>query len=505
MARAPRPRNAKTKTSAGSDLSEKARNSKKKRFNLEQLLLTALMVTSIAYPTAGAESSDAFHETGASPERPLPRRPSPKELEELAAELVDKRLGKLKGSKGKKMLKRNNGKRNDERVAVTAVVKLFFARLEPESARTVYEMTNSLGKEFDTIKDHLRLTNAAASRVEDAYTAKKLGVYYYEAPFHNPSHSLPEILKFYENYKSESEYVSNTTGYGPKFLRKCRLQWKGKRPARVRYVGKTANKREPVIKRGIAHFFDEITKSGARFFHPVAILVPGLYAGRVAGSRDARDVTAALLLDDHDVRELAKTLGMTPEHACVFAETVMMALLRTRCCDEDGGCGTNINDGFGRTDTFEHPAQQSSDLLIDRIVNVLTSNTGGITYEKIANELKASYGSVKTLMTREAYRSKFKSETRSGHGKMLFFRLLKTGEAPAPNLLIDRIVTVLTCNTGGITYEEIANKVEANFDSVRMLMKSKAYRSKFESETRSGHGKMLFFRLLKTGEALVAP
>ena len=133
MARAPRPRNAKTKTSAGSDLSEKARNIKKKRLNLEQLLLTALMVTSIAYPTAGVESSDAFHETGASPERPLPPRPSPEELEELAAELVDKRLWKLKGSKGKKMLKGNNA-----RDAVTAVVKRFFARLEPESARTIY-------------------------------------------------------------------------------------------------------------------------------------------------------------------------------------------------------------------------------------------------------------------------------------------------------------------------------------------------------------------------------
>ena len=67
----------------------------------------------------------------------------------MAAELVDKRLWKLKGSKGKKMLKGNNA-----RDAVTAVVKRFFARLEPESARTIYEMTSS-GEEFDTIKDHL--------------------------------------------------------------------------------------------------------------------------------------------------------------------------------------------------------------------------------------------------------------------------------------------------------------------------------------------------------------
>jgi len=143
--------------------------------------------------------------------------------------------------------------------------------------------------------------------------------------------------------------------------------------------------------------------------------------------------------------------------------------------------------------------------VIYHIVTVLTSNTGGMTYKEIAKTLKASYASVRKLMTCEAYRSKFKSETRSGHANVLFFRLLKTGEAPAPNHLIDRIVTVLSRNTGGMTYEEIATKLKATYRSVRKLMMCEAYRSKFKSETRSGHGTMRFFRLVKTGEALAAP
>jgi hypothetical protein len=153
----------------------------------------------------------------------------------------------------------------------------------------------------------------------------------------------------------------------------------------VRYVGKRASKRDAVIERGVDHF-DDGRSSGARFFSPAARRVPKLYDECDADSRDARGVTAALLLDDLDVYELAKTLGMEPEKACEFAETVMMALLRTRCGDEDGGCGTNIDDGFGCCDSF--PGDGAGHVaLIDRIVDAVTANTGWMSYKAIANEI----------------------------------------------------------------------------------------------------------------------
>ena len=69
--------------------------------------------------------------------------------------------------------------------------------------------------------------------------------------------------------------------------------------------------------------------------------------------------------------------------------------------------------------------------MIDRVVDVLTSNTGGMTHKGIATKLKTSYSSVCQQMTSKVHKSKFKSEKRPGRGSVLFFRLLKTGEALA--------------------------------------------------------------------------
>ena len=481
-----------------SDADRARRKARKTKLDfLRTFLLIAFTATSLASPSTGlamAASIGAFDETCAP--RTSPRRPSADELKNFAAELVDKRLRKLLTTgKGKALLQGNNAED-----AVNAVLTLFFARLDDECARKVFDKTRS-GESFETLEDLLRLSPKAAERAVEAYTKKPLGVYYYEVPFFEPD---SEIVYFYESYRSD-HVKDDATEFGPSFINKCRGKWKTGGAARVRYVGKRAQKLLGVIERGVEHFDDGSSRSGARFFSPVAWRVPKLYNACDANSRDARGVIAALLLDDLDVRELAKTLGMEPEKACEFAETVMMALLRTRCCDEDGGCGTNVNDGFM---TFLKKTTQpstSTNLLINRIVTVLTSNTGGMTYKEIATELKTSYNSVHNLMTSKDNKSKFKSETRPGHSNVLFFRLLKTGEAPAPDHLIDRVVDVLTSNTGGMTYEEIATELKTSYNSVHNLMTSKVHTSKFESETRPGHSNVLFFRLLKTGEALAAP
>ena len=201
-------------------------------------------------------------------------------------------------------------------------------------------MTRS-GESFETLEDSLRLNPKAAKRAVEAYTKIPLGVYYYEVPFFEPG---TDIVNFYQTYRSD-HIKYDTTKFGPRFITKCRRKLNARLASRVSYVGKRASKHHAVIQRGVDHFDDECSQSGARFFSPAARRVPKLYDECDAKSCDARGVTAALLLDDLDVCELAKTLRMEPEKACEFAETVMMALLRTRCCDEDGGCGTNIDDG----------------------------------------------------------------------------------------------------------------------------------------------------------------
>uniref|UniRef100_A0A7S0CTW5 Uncharacterized protein n=1 Tax=Micromonas pusilla TaxID=38833 RepID=A0A7S0CTW5_MICPS len=515
MARPPRSNKAETKTKINdadrsrrkadaetkakiSDADRARRKARKTKLGfLRTFLLIAFTATSLASPSTGlamAASIGAFGETCAPrtfPRRPRSaRRPSADELKKFAAELVDKRLGKLKSTwKGKALLQGNNAED-----AVNAVLTLFFARLSAECARTVFEMTRS-GESFETLEDLLRLSPKAAKRAVEAYTKKPLGVYYYEVPFFEPD---SEIVSFYESYRSD-HVKDETTEFGPSFINKCRGKWKTGGAARVRYVGKRAQKLLGVIERGVQHFDDDVDTSGTRFFSPAATRVPKLYNACDANSRDARGVIAALLLDDLDVRELAKTLGMEPEKACEFAETVMMALLRTRCGDEDGGCGTNVNDGFMTFLKKTTKLSTSTNLLINRIVDVLTSNTGGMTYKEIANKLKASYSSVHNLMKSKDHKSKFESETRTGHANVLFFRLLKTGEAPAPNLLIDRVVDVLTSNTGGMTHKEIATKLKTSYSSVCQQMTSKVHKSKFKSEKRPRHGNVLFFRLLKTG------
>jgi len=367
-----------------SDADRARRKARKTKLGfLRTFLLIAFTATSVASPSTGvamAASIGAFGETCAPrtfPRRPRSaRRPSADELKKFAAELVDKRLRKLLTTrKGKDLLQGNNAED-----AVNAVLTLFFARLDDECARTVFEMTRS-GESFETLEDLLRLSPKAAKRAVEAYTKKPLGVYYYEVPFFEPD---SEIVYFYESYRSDHIKYETAT-FGRSFITKCRGKWKTGRAARVRYVGKRASKRDAVIERGVDHF-DDGRSSGARFFSPAARRVPKLYDECDADSRDARGVTAALLLDDLDVYELAKTLGMEPEKACEFAETVMMALLRTRCGDEDGGCGTNIDDGFGCCDSF--PGDGAGHVaLIDRIVDAVTANTGWMSYKAIANEI----------------------------------------------------------------------------------------------------------------------
>ena len=336
--RSRRKANAETKTKIN-DADRARRKARKTKLGfLRTFLLIAFTATSMASPSTGlamAASIGAFGETCAP--RTSPGRPSADELKKFAAELVDKRLRKLKTTwKGKALLQGHNAED-----AVNTVISLFFARLDDECARKVFDKTRS-GKPFETLEDLLRLSPKAAERAVEAYTKNTLGVYYYEVPFFKPD---SDIVDFYQTYGSD-HIQDDTTEFGPSFINKCRGNWKTGRAARVRYVGKRATTRLSVIERGVNHFDDDVDNSGTRFFSPAARRVPKLYDECVAGSRDARGVTAALLLDDLDVRELAETLEMTPEHACVFAETVMMALLRTRCCDEDGGCGTNVNDGF---------------------------------------------------------------------------------------------------------------------------------------------------------------
>ena len=383
MARAPRSRDAgtKAKIQAGSDLKQR----KTKLAILRTFLVVAFTVTSVASPEVGlaaAASCGAFDETHASRTRThaprtsaSPRRPAADELKAFAAELVDTRLRKFKTTrKGKAMLKDINAQD-----AVYAVISLFFARLEDECARNVFLKTRS-AESFETLENLLRLDPEAAKRAEEAYTKKTLGVYYYEVPFFKPSDN---IVDFYLTYRSDHiEY--DTTKFGHSFIEKCRGKWDAGLAARVRYVGKRASKQNPVIERGVEHFYDGRSNSGARFFSPAARLVPKLYNECDAEPRDARGVTAALLLDDHDVRELAKTLKMEPNIACEFAETVMMALLRTRCCDEGGGCGTNIDDGFV---AFKKRAGRAAKRTFDHVLEVLKANPGGMTYEDIAKAI----------------------------------------------------------------------------------------------------------------------
>jgi len=498
----------KAKIKAGSDLKQR----KKKLAILRTFLLFALTVTSVASPSAGlvaTASIGAFDEThapraSASPRRPSsPGRPSADELKAFAAELVEKRLGKLKTTdEGKAMLEGR-----DAQDAVNAVISLFFARLEEDCARNVFRMMKS-AESFETLQGHLFLTPEAAKRATEAYTKKTLGVYYYEVPFFKPDFN---IVRFYETYASE-HIKCDTTKFGPSFIKKCRMKWNDGLAAMVRYVGKRASATATVIERGVDHFYDGRDTSGARFFHPAAIRVPMLYDECDAESRDARGVTAALLLDDHDVRELAETLGMTPKLACVFAETVMMALLRTRCYDEDGGCGTNIHDGFAATrrSAGGAGARRTNGALIDRVVAKLTSNTGWMTYKDIADAIDARHDAVRKLVKSKDHRSKFvskfKFEKRSGRGNPILTRLLKSGEAPAApaaprrrngRLMIDHVVAKLTSNTGWMTFRDIADAIDAHPATVRKLVTSKDHRSKFvfEIEKRSGRGTTIFKRL----------
>jgi hypothetical protein len=508
--RSRRKANAETKAKI-SDADRSRRKARKTKLGfLRTFLLIAFTATSVASPSTGvamAASIGAFGETCAPrtfPRRPRSaRRPSVVELKKFAAELVDKRLRKLLTTgKGKDMLQGNNAED-----AVNAVLTLFFARLSAECARTVFEMTRS-GESFETLEDLLRLNPEAAERAQEAYTMKKLGVYYYEVPFFEPD---SEIVYFYESYRSDHIKYETAT-FGRSFITKCRGKWKTGRAARVRYVGKRASKRDAVIERGVDHF-DDGRSSGARFFSPAARRVPKLYDECDADSRDARGVTAALLLDDLDVYELAKTLGMEPEKACEFAETVMMALLRTRCGDEDGGCGTNIDDGFGCCDSF--PGDGAGHVaLIDRIVDAVTANTGWMSYKAIANEIgdDTTPHAIRNRLNHTGRCVNMFMFDRSGWQTLVRLRGAADDEASAPlrrstsmSMLFDRVVDVVTANTGWMSYMAIANEIGDGITSESIKYLTKKDRVNMFMFDRSGKQTLVRRRGAADGEASAPP
>jgi hypothetical protein len=362
---------------------------------------------------------------------------------------------------------------------------------------------------FETLENLLRLDPEAAKRAEEAYTKETLGVYYYEVPFFKPSNN---IVDFYLTYHSDHiEY--DTTKFGPTFIEKCRGKWDAGLAASVRYVGKRASKQNPVIERGVEHFYDGRSNSGARFFSPAARLVPKLYNECDAEPRDARGVTAALLLDDHDVRELAKTLKMEPNIACEFAETVMMALLRTRCGDEDGGCGTNIDDGFGCCDSF--PGDGAGHVaLIDRIVDAVTANTGWMSYKAIANEIgdDTTPHAIRHRLNHTGRCVNMFMFDRSGWQTLVRLRGAADDEASAPlrrstsmSMLFDRVVDVVTANTGWMSYMAIANEIGDGITSESIKYLTKKDRVNMFMFDRSGKQTLVRRRGAADGEASAPP
>ena len=125
--RSRRKANAETKTKIN-DADRARRKARKTKLGfLLTFLLIAFTATSMASPSTGlamAASIGAFGETCAP--RTSPGRPSADELKKFAAELVDKRLRKLKTTwKGKALLQGHNAED-----AVNTVISLFFARLD---------------------------------------------------------------------------------------------------------------------------------------------------------------------------------------------------------------------------------------------------------------------------------------------------------------------------------------------------------------------------------------
>ena len=281
-------------------------------------------------------------------------RPTDEQVGDLAKLLLEKRLTKCRGRRADALA---NGR--GALVAITAILIKFFARLTDSCAKIIFNKAKSAAP-IETLEGNLFLTGAAAERAEDAFTKHEVGVYYYEAPFRDPGN---DVVKQYESFGKDNggdgrgTYAS-VPDYGEKFINKCKPVWdQGMEDSvRIRYTGKKDSVQGALIERGVAHFNAGSNSSGAKLFHPAAVLVPGLNDAlqrRTANdetadarSRVAESISAAAFLDWHDINELVKELEWEPKGVCWFSESVMMALVRTRCFDKDGGFGTNVQDGF---------------------------------------------------------------------------------------------------------------------------------------------------------------
>jgi len=330
---------------------------------LREILRAAFVRTSLTPPSTAASGATPPSTAASGVEATPPStaasgdanvRPTDEQVGDLAKLLLEKRLTKCRGRRADALA---NGR--GALVAITAILIKFFARLTDSCAKIIFNKAKSAAP-IETLEGNLFLTGAAAERAEDAFTKHEVGVYYYEAPFRDPGN---DVVKQYESFGKDNggdgrgTYAS-VPDYGEKFINKCKPVWdQGMEDSvRIRYTGKKDSVQGALIERGVAHFNAGSNSSGAKLFHPAAVLVPGLNDAlqrRTANdetadarSRVAESISAAAFLDWHDINELVKELEWEPKGVCWFSESVMMALVRTRCFDKDGGFGTNVQDGF---------------------------------------------------------------------------------------------------------------------------------------------------------------
>ena len=339
---------------------------------LRDILRTAFMRTSLTPPSAAASGATppstaasgveatppSAAASGATPPSAAASgdanvRPTDEQVEDLAKLLLEKRLTKCRGPRADALAKGLGALS-----VITAILIKFFARLTDSCAKIIFDKANSADP-IETLEGNLFLTGDAAKRAEEAFTTQKVGVYYYEAPFREPG---DDVVKQYESFGKDTGGDGRGThasvlDYGENFINKCKRVWgQETESVRIRYTGKKDGEKGALIERGVAHFNAGSNSSGAKLFHPAAVLVPGLNDAlqrRTANdetadarSRDAESIIAAAFLDWHDIDELVEELDWGLKGVCWFSESVMMALVRTRCFDEDGGFGTNVQDGF---------------------------------------------------------------------------------------------------------------------------------------------------------------
>ena len=100
----------------------------------------------------------------------------------------------------------------------------------------------------------------------------------------------------------------------------------------------------------------------------------------------------------------------------------------------------------------------------DRIVAVVTANTGWMSYEAIANAIGdgTTALAIGQQLTRKANMDRVSMFMFDRSGKQTLVRLrgAADGEASAPpKRLVDRVVDVVTANTGWMSWKAIANEI----------------------------------------------